>query len=165
MVVFKRFPKIHLLLQQNQHIVPLDKRNNYPSFTADFVILDEILMPVFRSLDNEATKQQNSYRWIYIILIFGGSLATIFAIVQLAFQSIEWPGYVEAIIAAMLVGNTAITRSFNNHERYLDTRLAAEQLRSMYFLFLRRYSPFEDEQTRKDHLQREVDAIKRKVRH
>ena len=165
MVVFKRFPKLRLSLQQNQHIVPPDKRNNYPSFTADFVILDEILMPVFHGLDNEATKQQNSYRWIYIILIFGGSLATIFAIVQLAFQSIEWPGYVEAIIAAVLVGNTAITRSFNNHERYLDTRLAAEQLRSMYFLFLRRYSPFENEQTRKDHLQREVDAIKRKVRH
>ena len=122
-------------------------------------------MPEFRKLDNEALKQQNNYRWAYIILIFGGSLATIFGIIQIAFQSIDWPGYVEAFIAALLVGSTAFARSFNNHERYLDTRLAAEQLRSTYFLFLQRHHPFEDELTRVDHLQQRIDGIKQGARH
>lgn len=165
LVVFKRFPKFHPLPKKEQHIVPLDKRNSYPSFAADFDTLDQILMPAFRKLDNAALQLQNRYRWAYIILIFGGSLATIFGIVQIAFQTIDWPGYVEAVIAALLVGSTAFSRSFNNHERYLDTRLAAEQLRSTYFLFLNCHHPFEDEQTRVDHLQQRVDDIKRGAKH
>ena len=165
MVVFKRFPKFDPLPKQVQHLIPLNERSNYPSFATDFDTLDQILMPVFRDLDNEAILQQNRYRWAYIILIFGGSLATIFGIVQIAFQTINWPGYIEAFIAALLVGSTAYTRSFNSHERYLDTRLAAEELRSTYFLFLQRHSPFEDAQTRADQLQQRVDDIQKKVKH
>ena len=164
MIVFKRFPKLHPLPKDEQHIVPLNERSSYPAFAKDFDKLDDILMPTFRKLDNEALKRQNSYRWAYIILIFGGSLATIFGIVQIAFQTIDWPGYVEAFIAALLVGSTAYSHNFNSHERYLNARLAAEQLRSTYFLYLRRHHPFEDEKTREDHLQQQVDDIEQGVR-
>ncbi len=165
MVVFKRFPKFHPLPKEEQHLVPVDKRSNYPSFAADFDTLDQMLMPTFRELDNEALLQQNRYRWAYIILIFGGSLATIFGIVQIAFQTIDWPGYVEAFIAFLLVVTTTASRTFNNQERYLDKRLAAEALRSTYFLFLGHYPPYDDEHTRVMHLHRQVEVIKRRARH
>ncbi|GAC1407297.1 MAG: hypothetical protein NVSMB49_27190 [Ktedonobacteraceae bacterium] len=165
MVVFKRFPKFNPLPREEQHLVPPKERGNYSSFAADFVTLDEILMPTFRELDNAALVQQNRYRWTYIILIFGGSLATIFGIVQIAFQNADWPGIAGAIIATILVVTTTASRSFNNHERYLDTRLAAEKLRGTYFLFLGRYHPYEDEQTRAEHLQHHVEDIKRRARY
>lgn len=165
MVVFKRFPKLRPLQREEQHLVPPNERHKYPSFVADFDTLDEKLMPTFRELDNEALLQQNRYRWAYIILIFGGSLATIFGIFQIAFQNIEWPGIVGAIIAAILVVTITASRSFDNHKRYLDTRLAAEQLRSAYFLFLGHYHPYEDEHTRAEHLRRQVEVIKRRARH
>lgn len=164
-VLFKHFPKLRPLAKEEQHLVPPRERGNYASFAADFDTLDNILMPAFRELDNEAVLQQNRYRWTYIILIFGGSLATIFGIVQIAFQSFDWPGYVEALIAAILVGSTAVSRSFNNHERYLDTRLAAEQLRSTYFLFLGHYHPFDKAQNRAERLRRQVEVIKRGAKH
>lgn len=164
MVVFKRFP-INLLPKEKQHLVPLDVRNNYPSFAADFDTLEERLMPEFRDLDREALLQQRNYRQAYIILIFGGSLATIFGIIQIALPNTDWPGYVETIIAFILFVTTTASRSFNNQERYLDKRLAAEHLRSIYFLFLGRYHPFDDENTRVAHLQREIDIIKRRARH
>ncbi|GAC1398064.1 MAG: hypothetical protein NVS4B12_06600 [Ktedonobacteraceae bacterium] len=165
MVVFKRFPKLHPLPKEEKHLVPPNERRKYPSFDADFVTLDEILMPAFRELDNEALLQQSRYRWAYIILIFGGSLATIFGIVQIAFQNIDWPGIVEAVIATILVITTTASRSFNNQELYLDKRLAAEQLRSTYFLFLGHYPPYEDEPIRAEHLRRQVEVIKRRARH
>ena len=165
MVVFKRFPKLRPLSRDVQHLVPQQERSKYAGFTADFDILDQILMPTFRELDNEAVLQQNRYRWTYIILIFGSSLATIFGIVQIATPDADWPGYVGALIAFVLVISTSVSRSFNNHEHYLDTRLAAEQLRSIYFLFLGHYQPFEDELTRAEHLRRQVERIKRGIRH
>ncbi len=139
MVIFKRFP-FKPLPKEKQYLVPLKERNNYPSFTTDFDILEEKLMPSFYELEHEALRQQRSYRQAYIILIFGGSLATIFGIIQIALQGTDWPGYVETGIAFILFLATTASRSFNNQERYLDNRLAAEQLRSIYFLFLGRRS-------------------------
>ena len=165
MVVFKRFPKLRPVSKAEQHLVPPQERSKYAAFTTDFDTLDQLLMPTFRELDNEAVLQQNRYRWTYIILIFGSSLATIFGIVQLATPNADWPGYVGAFIAFVLVISTSASRSFNNHERYLDTRLAAEQLRSTYFLFLGHYHPFEDEQARIEHLRRQVEGVNRRTRH
>ncbi len=165
MVVFKRFPKLRPVSKDVQHLIPPQERSKYPNLAADFATLDQLLMPAFRELDNEAILQQNRYRWTYIILIFGSSLATIFGIVQIATPNADWPGYVGAFIAFVLVISTSVSRSFNYHERYLDTRLAAEQLRSTYFLFLGHYSPFEVGKTRAEHLRRQVESIKRGIRH
>ncbi len=89
---------------------------------------------------------------MYIILIFGGSLATILGIAQLAFLNIEWLGIVGALIAAVLAIAAAASRSFNYQERYLNARLAAEKLRGQYFLFLGHFSPYENDQDRAEKL-------------
>ena len=84
---------------------------------------------------------------------------------QIAFINIDWPGYVEAVIALILISTTTASRSFNNQERYLDKRLAAEELRSTYFRFLGHYPPYDDEHTRTANLRRHVEVIKRRARH
>jgi len=83
MELFKRLPNFRPISDELQEIVPRSEQNNYPDFAGDFALLEKELMPHFRELDNEALRQQNWYRWMYIILIFGGTLVTILGIVQL----------------------------------------------------------------------------------
>ena len=164
MVLFKRFPRLRPLPNLTQYLIPLDEQKKYSSFDADFATLEDILMPTFRELDNEALKQQNRHRWTYVILIFGGTLATVLGILQIAFASAVWLGVAGALVAAILVVTTAASRSFKHHERYLDTRLASEKLRSAYFLFLGHQHPYEDEQKRVERLRHYVRDIKRRAR-
>jgi len=122
----------------------------------DFETLDTLLVPVFRELDNEALRQQNRYRWMYIVLIFGGTLATILGVVQLAFSTLSWPGFVGAIVAAILAVTTTISRTFKHHEHYLNARLATERLRGEYFLFLGHCPPYEKDQDRLQRLRQKA---------
>jgi len=163
-VLFKRFPTLHPLPRSEQYLIPPNEQNKYISFTADFATLEDILMPTFRELDNEALLQQNRHRWTYVILIFGGSLATFLGILQIAFPSAPWLGIAGAIVAAVLVVTTTASRSFNHHERYLDMRLATEKLRGAYFLFLGHQHPYEDEHKRVAHLRHYVKDIKWRAR-
>jgi Protein of unknown function (DUF4231) len=158
MELFKRFPKFRLSLK-DEPIVPLKDRSNYPSFAADFELLDKELIPRFYELDKEALRHQNHYRWMYVVLICGSSVATILGITQLALRDIEILGILGAIVAAGLAIATFAVRSFNCHERYLNTRLAAERLRSEYFLFLGHYKPYENAQDRTLQLRRSVKDI------
>src|ERR1700731_552093 len=82
MDLFKRFPKV-LLPRNEQDLIPENQKSSFADFAADFAILERELMPTYRELDREAVQRQNSYRWMYVILIFGGSLATILGIIQL----------------------------------------------------------------------------------
>ena len=159
MALFKRFPTFHPLPAREQHLVPPDERSSYPSLMPDFETLDTLLVPVFRELDNEALRQQNRYRWMYIVLIFGGTLATILGVVQLAFSTLSWPGFVGAIVAAILAVTTTISRTFKHHEHYLNARLATERLRGEYFLFLGHCPPYEKDQDRLQRLRQTVTEM------
>jgi len=160
MELFKRFPKFHPLPREAQELVPLGTRSQYPAFQEDFKILEERLMPTFRELDNRALSRQNRYRWLYIILIFGGAMVAILGIVQLAFIEVSWIGIGEALVAIVLLLATTIQERFNDHESYLTARLAAERLRSEYFLFLGRRGQYEDKQNRVKKLKQQVLVIK-----
>ncbi len=160
MELFRRFPNFHPLPREEQHLIPPAERSNYPTFAEDFETLERALMPNFRELDNEALLRQNWYRWMYIILIFGGTLATILGIVQIAFMDTAWIGIIGAIVAALLGGVIALSRAFNHHERYLNARLAAERLRSEYFLFLGQFGQYSDKQDRIQKLIQRVADIK-----
>ncbi len=124
--------------------------------------LKESLMPHFRELDNEALRRQNWYRWMYVILIFGGALVTISGIVQLAYMNIGGIGIAGAIVAALLGAVTTASRAFHHQERYLNARLAAERLRGEYFLFLGRLDLYANEQDRVQKLIQRVADIKTK---
>jgi hypothetical protein len=134
--LFKRFPTLRSLPQQMQHIIDPAKREDYPAFAEDFETLEKELMPAFREFDTIARYRQNWYRWMYMILVFGGALTTVLIILQIAFLSFSGFDIAGAIVAGALGATTALSRAFNHHERYLNARLAAERLRSEYFLFL-----------------------------
>lgn len=161
MELFRRFPKFHLL-PDKEEIVPHVERSRYPAFTEDFEALEKELLPSFQELDNEALSRQNRYRWMYVILIFGGAAVTILGIVQLAFMTVSWIGITEAVVAGLLGLATAGLQRFKDHERYLNARLAAERLRSEYFLFLGRFGQYTNEQDRIQKLIQHVADIKAK---
>lgn len=148
MQLFRRFPKLHPLPQEEQFLIPPAERSKYTAFADDFETLERELMPQFRELDNEALLRQNWHRWMYVILIFGGTLVTILGIVQLAYMNIAGIGIAGAIVAALLGVATSASQAFHHQERYLNARLAAERLRSEYFLFLGHVDPYADEQDR-----------------
>lgn len=160
MVLFRRFPNFHPLPREKQQLIPLGERNNYPAFAEDFETLERELMPYFRELDNEAFRRQNWYRWMYIILIFGGALVTILGIFQIAFLNTVWIGIAGAIVALVLGSVTTYSRTFKHHVRYLNARSAAELLRSEYFLFLGRLGQYANDQDRIQELRKRVIEIK-----
>lgn len=161
--LFNRLPKFRPLSSELQEIIPLDVRNNYPGFASDFDTLQKEVIPYFRELDNEAFRSQNAYRWTYIILILGGALATILGIVQLAFINTAGIGIAGAVVAAILAAATAFSQSFNQHDRYLNSRLAAERLRCEYFLFLGHLGRYANDQLRVQKLLQRVTEIRKEA--
>ena len=159
MKLFKRFPNFHPLPDQEQHIITPAVRSSYPAFTEDFITLDAELMAQFRQLDNEAQRRQNWYRWMYVILVLGGALTTILLILQIAFISITGFDLAGAVLAAILGTATTISRSFKHHEHYLNARLAAERLRSEYFLFLGHLGSYADDQNSLLNIRSRVNEI------
>jgi hypothetical protein len=158
MELFKRLPTFRPLSHEEQHLIPLAERSQYPAFGKEFEILERELMPHFRKLDKEAIIHQNWYRWMYVILIFGSALVTILVIIQLAI-TVESIGIIGAILAAFLGIATLVSRAFKHHEHYLNTRLASEFLRSEYFRFLGRFDPYANEQDRVQKLIEQVTEI------
>lgn len=159
MDLFKGFPKFRPLARGSEPLVPTDEQKKYAVFADDFITLDEVLMPAYVKLDQEAIVRQNAYRWMYVILIFGGALATILGVVRLAFD-IGAVGLLGAIAAGIVGGISFALRTLHYHGRYLNARLAAEQLRSEYFLFLGRIGPYADGATRLAYLKNRVASIK-----
>ena len=121
-------------------------------------------LPAFRDLDNEALQSQNLYRWMYIILILGGALVTIVAILQIAFFNASWIALIGSAIATILAVATAFLQSFRYQERYFNTRLGAERLRSEYFLFLSSSGLYANTQDRMQKLEQRILDIKREVK-
>lgn len=159
MNLFKRFPKFRPLAGRSKSLVPPTGREQFAAFADDFLILDEVLVPAYMRLDQEAIIRQNAYRWMYVILIFGGALATILGVARLEF-AVEAIGLAGALAAAIAGSISLALRALHYHERYLNARLAAEQLRGEYFLFLGRLGPYADTATRLTHLKNRVAGIK-----
>ena len=159
MELFKRRPRLFARFNNQQNIIPKEARNLYSEFEADFLILEKELVPFFCQLENEALKSQNAYRGMYVVLIVGGMIVTIIGIFQLVFETTIL-GIIGAIVATTLGTATIALRSLHYHERYLNARLATEQLRGEYFLFLGHVGPYADEQRRFASLKQRIAQIK-----
>ncbi len=160
MALFRHFPPTHPRLNEDTHLVPLDARNTYTNFDTDFKILDQELMPFFRQFDEEAIISQYKYRRIYVIIIFGSALTAIMAIAQIALINTTGLDVAEGILAALLAGAAAFLGKFSPHGRYMNARLAAERLRSEYFLFLGHLGRYADDHDRVRNLIMRVAEIK-----
>ncbi len=162
MALFKRLPRFRPPTSQEE-IIPPEESKNYPDFASDFTTLQTVLLPTFRELDNEALRSQNLYRWIYIILILGGALVTIVAILQIAFLSASWIALIGTAIATLLAVATGFLQSFKYQERYFNARLGAERLRSEYFLFLSYSGLYASDPNRVQKLEQRILEIRREV--
>lgn len=159
MDLFKRFPRFRPLAHKAKPLIPPHEREKFAAFANDFRTLDEVLIPAYTRLDQEAVVRQNAYRWMYVILTFGGALATILGVARLEFD-VGAVGLLGAIAAA-IAGSISLTlRALHYHGRYLNARLAAEQLRGEYFLFLGRIGPYADDADRLTYLKHRVANIK-----
>ncbi len=118
--------------------------------------LEEHLLPDFWEQDQLANYYQNlhfRYQWLFILATF---FTTALAAVNVWLYAQGWQGYrpfglvrwTEILgIAAAAVSGLAAAISFLNsnqrpQERWFEARAKAENLRSLYFLFLARQSPF-----------------------
>jgi hypothetical protein len=159
MDLFKRFPKFRPLVHEAKPLIPLHEQEKFAAFADDFRTLDEVLVPAYMRLNQEAITRQNAYRWMYVILTFGSALATILEVARLEFD-VGAVGLMGAIAAA-IAGSISLTlRALHYHGGYLNARLAAEQLRGEYFLFLGRIGPYADQTDRLTYLRQRVASIK-----
>lgn len=161
--LFKRLPRLRPLQELSDTLITDEERAKYPALTADLAILDEELMPSFRTFDREALRLQNAHWWTYVILIVGGAIATILGILQFALENITGPGIAGALVAAFLGSTTLALNAFHYQARYMNNRLAAEELRSEYFLFLGQMGNYAGPE-RMNHLRQRVRTIEGKVK-
>jgi hypothetical protein len=116
----------------------VDTATKHPELADDLAALEQELAPQFQELDLEALRNQHGFRLGQVLLIFGGSVATILGTVQAALSHAAWAGITEAIILAVLGAVFRLVGDLNFKENYLDQRLKAERLRAEFFFFLAR---------------------------
>jgi len=164
--LFQRWPKLRWQPSSKpQHVISPDDKEEYSTFTSDFAILEEHLMPAYRQLSDEAAQGQNQFHLEQVILILGGVLVTTLGAIQVTLAAVThnsmWPGLAEAVIAAILAAYAQVTQTTKSQEGYFSSRLKTETLRSEYFLFLGRLKPYENDQSRKDRLIMRVKEVTR----
>jgi len=140
----------------------LDVQAQYPELAADLKTLEDELLPHFRQLNGDALRYQNEFRLDQVMLIFGGSLATILGVLHasLGHALAVWAGIVEAVLAAGLSAVALSARTTGAQQRYFTWRLKAEKMRAEYFLFLGGVGPYSDKTVRRSNLIRRVAEIK-----
>ncbi len=156
--LFKRLPTAPLFWRpkSQQNFVQSDIQNRCPLLNDDFDLLEKDLMPLYRKLDNKALKMQNHFRFYQVLLIVGGALTSVLAVVLLVFIDnvlvAELLGGIGAVCAGALALLARIGYRSDAQKLYATNRLAAEILRSEYFLFLGRLGDYADDQNRKRNL-------------
>src|SRR6266851_5213636 len=73
----RRFPKLLWRPPPPQHIVKPEVQELHPEMGGDFTILSEELMDSFRTADNAALRQQNTFYLVQIGFAVGAVLATV----------------------------------------------------------------------------------------
>ena len=159
MVLFKRLPQLRWKPPEDQEIIPLEAQKQCPELAADFKTLAEELMPHFRELDANALRLQNEFRLEQVLLIFGGTLATILGALHASLGAV-WCGIIESVLAAALSAIAMRAKATRAQQRYFTDRLKAEKLRAEYFLFLSRVGNYADDSARLRQLIRRVAEIR-----
>jgi Protein of unknown function (DUF4231) len=128
---------------ERRPLVSVQQRSSAPALAGDFAALDDILMPVFHRLDEDALRAQNSYRLGQVLIILGGSLATALGSVQAALGGgVTALGLAGALVSGALAAVVAYVRQSDVQKQYLTARLKAERLRGEYFRYLARLAPY-----------------------
>jgi hypothetical protein len=133
-----------------------------PLIEAEVALLDEVVVPRFRTLDRDSARAQHAFRLGHIVVILGGAAATALGAVQAALGGGEVGiGIAEAVLGSVLSGTLVYVRGRRFQQAYLMKRLTAERVKSQYFLFLARAGPYtlDDPGERLRLLRRTLDRI------
>lgn len=162
MVLFKRLPKLRWKPPGKDEIIPAEAQEPVPDLASDFKTLEQELMGHFRQLNANALRLQNQFRLDQVMLIFGGTLATVLGAMHASLgpPSAGWMGISESVLAAVLSAVALHSQTTRAQQRYFADRLKAETLRGEYFLFLGRVGAYGDDQGRLPHLIRRIAEIK-----
>jgi SLOG in TRPM, prokaryote/Protein of unknown function (DUF4231) len=114
-------------------------RADLPMLEEELAYLDREIVPRFRVIDHAAVRAQHSFRLASVALIFGGAIATSLGAAQTAVGGGSLGvGVAEAVVAAAVSGVTVYARGRRFQQTYLHKRVAAERMKSQYYLYLTR---------------------------
>jgi hypothetical protein len=131
----------------------LDAGQVYPRLHDAIVEGHREVYPYFAECDQTAVREQQRYRLFVVAAMIGGLVTTVFGAVQAALPNEWWPGVVVATVGASTTAVTTVARRQGALDSYLQARLRAERLRSLYVSYIAA-APGADGATRPDRLRR-----------
>lgn len=153
-----------------------------PELTADIRELDQHLLLHFWRMNQQARFFQNryyQYQWAFILAAF---LTTALAAVNVFLYaqgwtgqagtivgSLQWTevlGFLTAMVSGIAAGVSFLDANQTPQKRWYKARVQAEILRSTYFLFLARQTPFDspNDRERVQRMRRKVIEVLRETR-
>jgi len=157
----RRFPPPWYRASADYPLVPEPLRADLPLLEDDLAYLDAAVVPRFRALDHGALRAQHAHRLTSIVLILGSATATSIGAAQAATGGGSLGiGIAEGIVAAVVTGILVYARGRRFQQTYLAKRLAAERVKSQYFLFVARAGIYAaPEEARRGQLSEALDSI------
>lgn len=141
LAIFRRWPRLRLKVI-TPVLIPAGRAEQYPTLAADLAVIDEVVVPAFRSYDIDAQRAQNTYRRQQVAILGIGALTSGFGAVQAAAGHDAWPGIVVGVLGALSAGTAALAQERRAQLAYLDNRTKAERLRAEAFAYLAELTPF-----------------------
>lgn len=129
-------PRLRFRAVRPDPLLSRDAARRYPSLLQRMLDADRIVFRAFEACDVEAQEAQYRHRWFTILAIVGGLLTTVFGAAQAWLRTAMWPGLLVATLGAATSALTALARREGSLRAYLDARIRAERLRSLYFEYL-----------------------------
>lgn len=156
--LLKRFPRFKP--PPSRPVVPPNSSVDYPALAEDFAVLDRDLAPAFQECDTAALRHQYRYRRQQVVVLLGSALVAGLGGLQAAFPHERWPGGLLAVLGVLLAFSSRMAKEQRTLDGYLNARVRAEALRSLYFRYLARTGSYAGDD-REFVLRRAVVAIKR----
>lgn len=160
--LLRRFPVPWKRLPPDYPLVSSILRADLPMLEDELAYLDREIVPRFRSVDHAAVRAQHSFRLAGVTLIIGGAVATSLGAAQTAIGGGSLGiGIAEAVVAAAVSGITVYARGRRFQQTYLNKRVAAERIKSQYYLYVTRAGIYgvDDDSERHRRLRGALDMI------
>ena len=114
-----------------------ETKRRYPALAERFAVADRLILPRFQEFDRRAMRAQIKDRRLQLFLIMGAACTAVFGAIQ-AVGAVD-PRYVGLMLALLAFGTRRVSLLRNRHDTlgsYLVARAKAEELRSLYFVYL-----------------------------
>jgi SLOG in TRPM, prokaryote/Protein of unknown function (DUF4231) len=159
--LLRRFPPPWYRASADNPLVSEPLRADLPLLEDELAYLDAAVVPRFRALDHAALRAQHAHRLTSVVLILGSATATSLGAAQAATGGGSLGiGIAEAIVAAVVSGILVYARGRRFQRTYLAKRLAAERVKSQYYLFIARAGIYAaPEEARRGQLAEALDNI------